>query len=80
MTIFLYAGDVDYAYEYVYYYYDEDGKNGTVVDTKSASSLIKLNNISVVELPVVAPVSSGTRFNSRELSFCHSLKFFNSCI
>ena len=80
MTIFLYAGDVDYAYEYVYYYYDEDGKNGTVVDTKSASSLIKLNNISVVELPVVAPVSSGTSLNSRELSFCHSLKFFNSCI
>ena len=80
MTIFLYAGDVDYAYEYVYYYYDEEGKNGTVVDTKSASSLIKLNNISVVELPVVAPVSSGTSLNSRELSFCHSLKFFNSCI
>jgi len=65
IKIFLCAGDVDYAYEYVYYYYDEDGKNGTVVDTKSASSLIKLNNISVVELPVVAPVSSGTSFNSK---------------
>ena len=57
-------GETDYAYEYVYYYYDEQGKNGTAVDVKSASSLIKLNNITVVELPVDATVSSGTRENT----------------
>lgn len=43
----------DYVYEYVYYYYDEDGVNGTVVDTRPASSNVKQvleQNVTAVDI------------------------------
>jgi hypothetical protein len=45
--------DGDYVYEYVYYYYDEDGVNGTVVDTQPAGSSVKQvlgQNLTVVDI------------------------------
>ena len=47
------ATDSDYVYEYVYYYYDEDGVNGTVVDTQPASSSVKQvlgQNVTAVDI------------------------------
>ena len=41
--------DAEYEYEYVYYYYDGEGENGTLVDTKPASSFTKLANISALQ-------------------------------